>query len=59
MGLNLQDIYGADLVDEHVVQEYTDFEPKEGYGWAGTLPEKQGLYDPQFEKDACGVGFAA
>src|SRR3982751_695089 len=20
-------------------------------------PEKQGLYDPQFEKDACGVGF--
>src|ERR1022692_2687290 len=23
------------------------------YGW----PEKQGLYDPQFEHDACGVGF--
>lgn len=22
-----------------------------------TLPEKQGLYDPQFEHDACGVGF--
>ena len=21
------------------------------------LPEKQGLYDPRFEKDACGVGF--
>ncbi len=21
------------------------------------LPQKQGLYDPQFEKDACGVGF--
>ena len=21
------------------------------------LPEKQGLYDPQFERDACGVGF--
>ena len=21
------------------------------------LPEKQGLYDPQFEHDACGVGF--
>ncbi|MFH1782063.1 MAG: hypothetical protein ABH848_00395 [Candidatus Omnitrophota bacterium] len=21
------------------------------------FPEKQGLYDPQFEKDACGVGF--
>ncbi|MGL5135865.1 MAG: hypothetical protein ACRC78_25325, partial [Planktothrix sp.] len=22
-----------------------------------TFPEKQGLYDPQFEHDACGVGF--
>lgn len=25
------------------------------YGW----PEKQGLYDPQFEHDSCGVGFVA
>ena len=23
------------------------------YGW----PQKQGLYDPYYEKDACGVGF--
>ena len=23
------------------------------------LPKQQGLYDPQFEKDACGVGFVA
>ena len=23
------------------------------------LPRKQGLYDPQFEHDACGVGFIA
>lgn len=23
------------------------------------LPEKQGLYDPSFEKDSCGVGFVA
>src|SRR5438445_6990898 len=23
------------------------------------LPPKQGLYDPQFEKDSCGVGFVA
>lgn len=21
------------------------------------MPVKQGLYDPQFEKDACGVGY--
>ena len=25
----------------------------------GQLPEKQGLYDPANEKDACGVGFVA
>ena len=23
----------------------------------GGLPAKQGLYDPQFEHDACGLGF--
>ncbi|KAJ2157277.1 glutamate synthase [NADH] [Coemansia sp. RSA 552] len=28
-----------------------------GYGWAGALPQKQGLYNPQDERDACGVGF--
>lgn len=25
--------------------------------WAQSIPQKQGLYDPEFEKDACGVGF--
>ena len=25
----------------------------------GRLPEKRGLYDPQFEKENCGVGFIA
>ncbi|KAI8826607.1 uncharacterized protein EV422DRAFT_3637 [Fimicolochytrium jonesii] len=25
--------------------------------WAGALPQAQGLYDPAFEKDSCGVGF--
>lgn len=25
--------------------------------WAGALPAPQGLYDPEQEKDACGVGF--
>ncbi|KAK9467205.1 hypothetical protein V1512DRAFT_262194 [Lipomyces arxii] len=29
----------------------------ENKSWAGVLPKKQGLYDPEFEKDACGVGF--
>jgi glutamate synthase domain-containing protein 2/glutamate synthase domain-containing protein 1/glutamate synthase domain-containing protein 3 len=27
------------------------------HGWRNGLPEKQGLYDPQFEHEACGVGF--
>ena len=31
----------------------------ENKSWASTLPLKQGLYDPELEKDACGVGFAA
>jgi glutamate synthase (NADPH/NADH) len=25
--------------------------------WANTIPPKQALYDPDYEKDACGVGF--
>jgi len=28
-------------------------------GLPGALPDKQGLYDPMFEKDSCGVGFVA
>ena len=35
------------------LQEQTKF------GLPGTLPKKQGLYDPAFEKDSCGVGFVA
>lgn len=27
--------------------------------WADAIPDKQGLYDPDYEKDACGVGFVA
>jgi glutamate synthase (NADH) len=34
-------------------------ETPENKSWAATLPLKQGLYDPELEKDACGVGFAA
>ncbi|KAI2788392.1 putative glutamate synthase [Penicillium oxalicum] len=59
MGLTLEDIYGKDLSEEQAPQEYSEYQPKEGYGWANALPKKQGLYDPEYEKDACGVGFAA
>lgn len=43
-------------------QQYTVYEYDESArnkSWAGCLPVKQGLYDPDLEKDACGVGFAA
>lgn len=59
MGLNVEEIYGKNLVEEQAPHEYSEFQPKKGYGWAKTLPERQGLYDPEYEKDACGVGFAA
>lgn len=58
MGLNLEDIYGQ-TVQQHEPNEYSEYWPKQGYGWANTLPERQGLYDPEYEKDACGVGFTA
>lgn len=29
----------------------------ENTSWAESIPPKQGLYDPDYEKDACGVGF--
>lgn len=59
MGITLEDIYGNELSDDQAPQEYSEYQPQNGYGWANALPEKQGLYDPELEKDACGVGFAA
>ncbi|CAK7262523.1 glutamate synthase [NADH] [Sporothrix epigloea] len=46
--------------DNHYDDTYTPYEHQvENNGsWAGALPVKQGLYDPDLEKDACGVGFA-
>jgi glutamate synthase (NADPH/NADH) len=48
--------------EEEQPQTYSVYnydESKANKSWAGTLPVKQGLYDPELEKDACGVGFAA
>lgn len=42
--------------NEYVPYAYT--EGASNRSWAGTLPVKQGLYDPEYEKDACGVGFS-
>lgn len=50
----------------HIIEEQEDIytpyhydESPANKSWAGALPIKQGLYDPENEKDACGVGFAA
>lgn len=55
-----KEIEKVDIIeqDEPVnVYEYQNV--PENKSWAGALPMKQGLYDPDLEKDACGVGFAA
>lgn len=47
---------------EQIEETHNFYESQQGpdnKSWAGALPKKQGLYDPELEKDACGVGFAA
>jgi hypothetical protein len=48
-----------DVEDGNPTSVFPYQETAENKSWAGTLPLKQGLYDPELEKDACGVGFAA
>ncbi|KAH7366847.1 glutamate synthase [Plectosphaerella cucumerina] len=59
MGLS-EDFNDEKIHIEAQKAQYTPYEYQESNNdsWAGALPVKQGLYDPQFEKDACGVGFA-
>jgi len=50
----------VDVVDEEEALSVFPYqETPENKSWASALPLKQGLYDPEQEKDACGVGFAA
>ena len=46
-------------IEEEPVNIYPYENTPDNKSWAGALPKKQGLYDPELEKDACGVGFAA
>lgn len=59
MGLEAEKTNNQEIETSEVQEEYTPYKPAKGYGWGEALPEKQGLYDPSLEKDACGVGFAA
>lgn len=56
----VEDIYGPQLEEEQQTSSVYEYQnTPENRSWAGALPLKQGLYDPDLEKDACGVGFAA
>lgn len=57
--VDLEQLYGPKIDEEHDAQVYDYENTPENRSWAGALPLKQGLYDPALEKDACGVGFAA
>ena len=43
--------------DEFQTNIYNYDETPENKSWASALPTAKGLYNPEFEKDACGVGF--
>ncbi|CDK29824.1 unnamed protein product [Kuraishia capsulata CBS 1993] len=43
---------------EEPTKVYQYDEVPENKSWASTLPVAKGLYNPEYEKDACGVGFA-
>ena len=59
MGLE-EEIYGPQINEEQSTASVYEYQnTPENRSWAGALPVKQGLYDPEYEKDACGVGFAA
>ncbi|KAH7107808.1 NADPH-dependent glutamate synthase [Auriculariales sp. MPI-PUGE-AT-0066] len=48
-----------DLLDTDTPFDHVSFDAvaRDEASWAGAAPAKQGLYDPENEHDACGVGF--
>ncbi|KAI9747854.1 MAG: glutamate synthase [NADH] [Lichina confinis] len=59
MGRSLRDLEEAGDQVEEITSVFKYQDGPENRSWAGALPLKQGLYDPELEKDSCGVGFAA
>jgi glutamate synthase (NADPH/NADH) len=56
----MDEIYGPEFDQTQETTNVFEYqETPENRSWANTLPLQQGLYDPENEKDACGVGFAA
>lgn len=56
---NYSNSYATEDGEDQPLSVFPYQETANNKSWAGTLPLKQGLYDPSLEKDACGVGFAA
>ncbi|THG99219.1 hypothetical protein EW026_g3099 [Hermanssonia centrifuga] len=46
-----------DSESENYAQNGFDAVQRDSNSWDGSLPASQGLYDNEYEKDACGVGF--
>lgn len=60
--MSFKDVVEEAPAPQEEEQQYSVYDYDESpanRSWAGALPVKQGLYDPELEKDACGVGFAA
>lgn len=57
--VDIDGLYGPVEEEIEVAPLFNSQDTPENRSWAGAIPPKQGLYDPQLEKDACGVGFAA
>lgn len=57
--VEVQQPHGSNLKGKYITKANEDNKAPENRSWAGALPPRQGLYDPELEKDACGVGFAA
>ena len=57
--VDVEELYGP--IDEEIEAAplYHYQNTPQNRSWAGAIPPKQGLYDPELEKDSCGVGFAA
>ena len=51
---NLSPVSPVQRIDQHIDQP-----TKQATAMVTGLPPKQGLYDPRFEHDACGIGFVA
>lgn len=57
--VDVEELYGPIEEEIEVAPLYNYQNTPENRSWAGAIPPKQGLYNPELEKDACGVGFAA